>query len=210
MAAQKARLEVIVLQHSVEQMMQKHGGSNAGPSGQTTVHSEKARWYGFRRGCDCVLFHPNKRHMSRGGCSTLHTVSSLQHSRAPPHTSPPQVWSSDTDHQLCNPPYSAARLINGLCQRQCQSIGCSFWVCLGVGEELLHSPALCSVTGKVLTLLISFFTALCQNIQLQTLKTSAIARHLQPHTAPLITVDSCTLFFFFSEGGGRDDRLCEW
>lgn len=41
MAAQKARLEVIVLQHSVEQMMQKHGGSNAGPSGQTTVHSEK-------------------------------------------------------------------------------------------------------------------------------------------------------------------------
>lgn len=71
----------------------------------------------------------------------------------------------------------------------------------------LHSPPLCSVTGKVLTLLISFFTALCQNIQLQTLKTSAIARHLQPHTAPLIMVDSCTLFF---EGGGRDDRLCEW
>lgn len=71
----------------------------------------------------------------------------------------------------------------------------------------LHSPLLCSVTGKVLTLLISFFTALCQNIQLQTLKTSAIARHLQPHTAPLIMVDSCTLFF---EGGGRDDRLCEW
>ena len=59
----------------------------------------------------------------------------------------------------------------------------------------LHSPPLCSVTGKVLTLLISFFTALCQNIQLQTLKTSAIARHLQPHAAPLLMVDSCTLFF---------------
>lgn len=54
----------------------------------------------------------------------------------------------------------------------------------------LHSPPLCSVNGKVLTLLISFFTALCQNIQLQTLKTSAIARHLQPYTAPLIMVDS--------------------
>lgn len=59
----------------------------------------------------------------------------------------------------------------------------------------LHSPPLCSVTGKVLTLLISFFTALCQNIQLQTLKTSAIARHLQPHTTPLIMVHSGTLFF---------------
>lgn len=70
----------------------------------------------------------------------------------------------------------------------------------------LHSPQLCSVTGKVLTLLISFFTALCQNIQLQTLKTSAIARHLQPHKAPLIMVDSCTLFF---EGKERDDRLRE-
>lgn len=43
---------------------------------------------------------------------------------------------ADKDHQRCNPPYSAARLINGLCQRQCQSIGCSFWVCRGVGEEL--------------------------------------------------------------------------
>lgn len=64
----------------------------------------------------------------------------------------------------------------------------------------LHSPPRSSVTGKVLTLLISFFTALCQNIQLQTLKTSAIARHLQPHTAPLIMVDSCTLF---SEGGRK-------
>lgn len=71
----------------------------------------------------------------------------------------------------------------------------------------LHSLPFCSVTGKVLTLLISFFTALCQNIQLQTLKTSAIARHLQPHTASLIMVGSGTLFF---EGGGRDDRLCEW
>lgn len=160
--------------------------------------------------CYSTLTNVTCRAVAAAHCTL---VSSLLHSRAPPHTSPPQVWSSDTDHQLCNPPYSAARLINGLCQRQCQSIGCSFWVCLGVGEELLHSPALCSVTGKVLTLLISFFTALCQNIQLQTLKTSAIARHLQPHTAPLITVDSCTLFFlffFFSEGGGRDDRLCEW
>lgn len=59
----------------------------------------------------------------------------------------------------------------------------------------LHSPPLCSVTGKVLTLLISFFTALCQNIQLRTLKTSAIARHLQPHTAPLLMVDSLHFVF---------------
>lgn len=210
MAAQKARLEVIVLQHSVEQMMQKHGGSNAGPSGQTTVHSEKPG--DTDSDVDVIVCYSTLTNVTCRAAAAAHCtlVSSLLHSRAPPHTSPPQVWSSDTDHQLCNPPYSAARLINGLCQRQCQSIGCSFWVCLGVGEELLHSPALCSVTGKVLTLLISFFTALCQNIQLQTLKTSAIARHLQPHTAPLITVDSCTLFFFFSEGGGRDDRLCEW
>lgn len=41
-----------------------------------------------------------------------------------------------TDHQLCNPADSTASLINGSCQRECQSIGCSFWVCLGVGEEL--------------------------------------------------------------------------
>lgn len=64
----------------------------------------------------------------------------------------------------------------------------------------LHSLPLCSVTGKVLTLLISFFSALCQNIQLQTLKTSAIARHLQPHTTPLIMVDSSTLFLKGEEG----------
>lgn len=52
-----------------------------------------------------------------------------------------------------------------------------------------------------------FFTALCQNIQLQTLKTSAIARHLQPYVAPLIMVDSCPLFF---EGGGKEDKPREW
>lgn len=40
----------------------------------------------------------------------------------------------DADHQLCSPPYSAARLINDSCQRRCQSIGYSFWVCLGVGD----------------------------------------------------------------------------
>lgn len=71
----------------------------------------------------------------------------------------------------------------------------------------LHSPQLCSVTGKVLTLLISFFTALCQNIQPRTLKTSAVARHLQPHTAPLLTLGSCALS---SEGKERDERLREW
>ena len=71
----------------------------------------------------------------------------------------------------------------------------------------LHSLPLCSVTGKVLTLLISFFAALCQKIQLQTLKTSTIARHLQPHRASLQMANPGTLFL---EGGGTDDRLCEW
>lgn len=61
----------------------------------------------------------------------------------------------------------------------------------------LHSPPPCSPTGKVLTLLISLFTALCQNIHLQTLKTSAIARHLQPHKAPSLMPDACTLVFYF-------------
>lgn len=74
----------------------------------------------------------------------------------------------------------------------------------------LHSPLPRSPTGKVPTLLISFFTALCQNIHLQTLKTSAIARHLQPHKAPFLIPDSCNLAFFFIEGSERNDKLCEW
>lgn len=68
----------------------------------------------------------------------------------------------------------------------------------------LHSLPLCSVTGKVLTLLISFFTALCQNIQLQTLKTSTIARHLQPHMASFLMADPGTLFL---EGGGEEGMI---
>lgn len=73
-----------------------------------------------------------------GYCSRVHTFCEW----VPPHKLffPAQFLfrcgPPDTHHQLCNSPCSAASLINGLCQRQCQSIGCSFWVCLGVGEEL--------------------------------------------------------------------------
>lgn len=114
--------------------------------------------------------------------------------RAPfPSTRPLFRCGPDADHQLCSPPYSAARLINESCQRRCQLLILS--LSRGRGPAL-HSPPLCSPTGKVPTLLISFFTALCQNIHLQTLKTSAIARHLQPHKAPSLIPDSCTLPFF--------------
>lgn len=125
------------------------------------------------------------------------------------HASSSGVVLPVTDHQLRNPADSPASLINGSCQRQCQSIGCSF-LSLSKGRRgALHSPPLCSVTGKVLTLLISFFTALCQkNIQQQTLKTSATARHLQPHAASPLMAEPWH-FVFLEKGLRKYDRLRE-
>lgn len=157
----------------------KHGGVNTFKHHYDT----HAWWYmdcdvdqKFPLQMSCSIRFTRLVNASWSGGST-HTPSSVE------HISSSGVVLPVTDHQLCNPADSTASLTNGSCQRDCQSIGCSFWVCLVGRRGALHSAPLCSVTGKAPTLLISFFTALCQHIQPQTFKdlrlrpTSAAARH---------------------------------
>lgn len=139
-----------------------------------------------------LCFPFNKCHM----CDWDSRMRSSATTRAVPNDmSSLQVWS------WCRP--SAAHHTIFCCQANKWLVSAAvsvYWLLilsLSWGWRLaLHLPPPCSLTGKVLTLLISFFTALCQNIHLQTLKTSAIARHLQPHKVPFLMPDSFPLFLY--------------
>lgn len=125
-----APLEVIISQCSVKQMMQTWGS-------KTVLHvrpycisiSDNARDADLKRLCNressCAVWLPQ--------CIThLHS-----HCHTVLFNMSPQVWSSQIKTISCAIHHILpAGLKNGLCQRQCQSIGCSFWVCLGVVKEL--------------------------------------------------------------------------
>ncbi len=115
-------LEVIIFhfQHSVEQMMQTWQSFMSGRNACLLIHGLCCR---SKTVCYFALTHVTCSVVTTVDCTFLsfyHTSGFLH------HASSSGVVFPDTDHQLCNPPYSAARLINGLCQQWCQSIGCSF------------------------------------------------------------------------------------
>lgn len=134
-----------------------------------------------------MLFCFSKCHMQCYYYSRLHTVSHY-HGPVTPHVQFPTTCLLFR----CGPPRyrpSAVQSTIFSCQanKWLVSEGVSvYWLLiLSWSRNWRRAPrslSLCSLTGKVLTLLISFFTALCQNIQRQTLKTTAAPRHPQPHT----------------------------
>lgn len=98
---------------------------------------------------------------------------------------------SDTHHQLCNLPYSAARLINGQCQRGCQSIGYPFWVCSGGWRGALARWR----TKSRHYWFLSSAASLSEPSKRETLKTSA---GVTPQaTAAALSWWSTTALFFF-------------
>lgn len=92
-----------------------------------------------RHVCWHVWFRWSKSHLVSALTNVTCAIRTVDHAAVLQHVPFPATrllfrCGPDADHQLCTPPYSAARLINDSCQRRCQSIGYSFWVCLGVGD----------------------------------------------------------------------------
>lgn len=160
-----------------------------------------------------MLFHPNKRHMSRGGCSTLHTcfVTATQSSAAS-HVSSSGV--------VLRYRPSAVQSTIFCCQANKWLVSAAvsvYWLLIlslsrGWRGAFAFSGALLSdwQSPDFIDFFLHCSLSKYPTADLKDLRhrSTSAATHGSSYNGRLLHF--VLSFSFFSEGGGRDDRLCEW